>query len=90
MRAEIARKINDIYKQELEAEDVTDCDGCLMEATRLFSGCYKCQIRKCARGKAVENCAYCDEYPCEQLKRFFDCEPDAKSRLDAIRKRFYK
>lgn len=85
MRAEIARKINDIYKHEFEAEDVTDCDGCLMEAGRLFSGCHKCEIRKCARGKVIENCAYCGEYPCKQLKKFFDSEPDAKARLDAIR-----
>ena len=85
IRAEIARKINDIYKQELRAEDVTDCDGCLMEAGRLLSGCHKCEIRKCARGKVIENCAYCDEYACEQLRKFFDSEPDAKARLAVTR-----
>jgi len=84
MRAEIAQKINDIYKQKLKAEDVTDCDGCKAEA-RLFSASKKCKIRKCARGKAVENCAYCGEYPCKQLKKFFASEPDAKARLDVIR-----
>jgi hypothetical protein len=85
MRAEIAEKIHDIYKQELEAEDVTDCDGCLMQAGRLFSGCHKCEIRKCARGKSVENCAYCDEYACEGLEKLFATDPDAKRRLDQIR-----
>jgi hypothetical protein len=85
MRVEIAQKINELYKEKMRAEDVTDCDGCMIEDGRLFSGCHKCEIRKCARGKVIENCAYCDEYPCKQLKKFFDSEPDAKARLDMIR-----
>jgi hypothetical protein len=45
----------------------------------------KCQIRKCASQKGVENCAYCDEYACEKLKEFFVTEPDARERLDEIK-----
>jgi hypothetical protein len=85
MRVEIARRINKLYKEKLKAEDVTDCDGCSTEGGRLFSGCKKCQIRKCAKGKAVENCAYCSDYACEKLKKFFATEADAKARLAVIR-----
>jgi len=85
MRAEIARQINDIYKEKLKAEDVTDCDGCKAETGRLFSGCKKCQIRKCAKDKDIENCAYCDEYSCQKFEKFFVTYPEAKSRLDVIR-----
>ncbi len=85
MRAEIARLINDVYKGEMNAEDVTDCDGCKTETERLFSECRKCQIRKCAKERSVENCAYCDEYACEKLEKFFNTEPDAKERLDRIK-----
>jgi hypothetical protein len=88
MRAEIARQINAIYKEKMKAEDITDCDGCETENGSLFSGCKKCQIRKCARQKGVENCAYCDEYACERLEKFFTTEPDAKKRLDKIRSKF--
>ena len=84
MRAEIARKINELYKEKIGAEDVTDCDGCSSEGGRLFAGCKKCEIRKCARQKNVDNCAHCSEYPCERLKKFFVTEPDAKKRLDQI------
>jgi len=87
MRIEIAQQIQKHYGQECKAEDVTDCDGCKTGSGRLFSGSKKCEIRKCAKGKAVENCAYCDEHPCEKLKKFFDTEPDAKARLDEIRSR---
>jgi len=85
MRAEIAQKINELYNEKMKAENVTDCDGCKPEGARLFSGCKKCEIRKCARAKALENCAHCGQYPCEKLKKLFDTEPHAKSRLDAIR-----
>jgi len=85
MRAEIARQINDLYKEKLKTVDVADCDGCRTESGRLFSGCKRCNIRKCARGRSVVNCAHCDEYACESLEKFFTTEPYAKKRLDKIR-----
>jgi hypothetical protein len=85
MRAEIARQINDLYKENLKAEDVTDCDGCKTEGGRLFSASRKCEIRKCAGQKGIENCAHCNECACERLEKLFATDPDAKKRLDAIR-----
>jgi hypothetical protein len=85
LRAEIARIIKEIYKEQIKAEDVTDCDGCRIEGGRLFTGCQKCEIRKCARYNAIENCAHCDEYVCEKLKVIFATEQKAKERLDKIR-----
>jgi len=87
MRAEIAQKINELYQEKMKAEDVTDCDGCKTEGGRLFSGCKQCDIRKCAIQKDVENCAHCDEYVCEKLKKLFATESDAKKRLDEIKSR---
>jgi len=85
MRAEIAKQIYEVYKEKMKAEDVTDCDGCKTETGRLFSGCKNCQIRKCGSQKDVENCAHCNEYPCEELEKLFTTYPDAKERLDVIR-----
>ena len=85
MRAEIARICKEQYGVEYKPEDITDCDGCRTEGGRLFSGSKKCQIRKCASQKGVENCAHCNEYACEKLKEFFATEPDARERLDEIR-----
>jgi hypothetical protein len=85
MRIEIAQQIKKHYGQDCKAEDVTDCDGCKTEGGRLFSGCSKCQVRKCAREKGVENCAHCDEYVCEKLKDFFNIEPNSKALLEEIR-----
>ena len=87
MRIEIAQQIKKIYGQDCKAEDVTDCDGCKTENGRLFAGCKKCGIRKCARQNGIENCAHCDEYACEKLEEFFATEAHAhaKERLDEIR-----
>ncbi|MBU3951158.1 MAG: DUF3795 domain-containing protein, partial [Proteobacteria bacterium] len=50
-------------------EDI-NCDGCTSEGGRLLGYCQSCEIRACCRGKALENCAVCDEQPCEKLKKF--------------------
>ena len=69
MRVEIAQQIKELYGKECKPEDITDCDGCKSESGRLFSGSSKCNIRKCAQDKGIENCAYCTDYPCEELKK---------------------
>ena len=77
MRVDIAQQIKKHYGQECKPGDVTDCDGCKTETARLYSGCKKCPIRKCARERGVENCAHCDEYVCEKLEKFFATDPIA-------------
>ena len=84
MRVDVAQQIKKLYGQECTAEDVTDCDGCKSGA-RLFSGCERCEIRKCARQKGFENCAHCSEYACDKLEGLFATDPEAKKRLDKIR-----
>ena len=29
-----------------------------------------CSIRKCAKQKKIETCAFCNEYPCDKITRF--------------------
>jgi hypothetical protein len=88
MREGIARYIREHFDSEIREEDITDCDGCTVKEGRLFSGCKKCQVRKCAMEKGLKNCAYCSEYPCGKLNKLFDSEGEesgAKKRLDAVR-----
>jgi hypothetical protein len=90
MREDIVIAIKKYLGEEKRIEDITDCDGCKAQGGRLYSNCQKCQIRKCASEKGVENCAYCSEYPCEKLRKFFDSEGEqagAKKRLDEIKAR---
>ncbi|MDX1358477.1 MAG: DUF3795 domain-containing protein [Clostridia bacterium] len=34
-----------------------------------------CRIRKCAKARGVETCAFCEDYPCEMILRFYESEP---------------
>ncbi len=83
MRVEIARQIEKHYGWACKPEDVGDCDGCKAEGGRLF--CTDCQIRKCAMEKGIENCASCDDYPCDAIEKLFTTDAGARERLDAIR-----
>ena len=85
MRTEIALLSTRLYKTEHSSSDITDCDGCLAEDSRLFPGCVNCQIRNCARDKNLPNCAYCQDYACETLEAFFKENTESKARLDFIR-----
>jgi hypothetical protein len=85
MRVSIAKLCSENYGMNLRPEDVTDCDGCRANTGRLFSGCWNCEIRKCASQKDIENCAYCIEFACDKLKDLFQHDPGAQIRLEKIR-----
>ncbi len=86
MRAEMVKLIKEQYGIVYKLEDISDCEGCRTKGTRLFSSSKCCPIRKCAREKTLENCAYCPEYACDTLEAFFKKEPAAKARLGEIRR----
>jgi hypothetical protein len=85
MRIEIIRRCKEQYGIEYKLEDITDCDGCITDSERLFIASKKCPVRNCAKQKGLINCAYCGDYVCETLNKFFRTDPDAKKRLDEIR-----
>ena len=60
------------------------CDGCKSNG-KLFGWSKVCDIRICCDGKEIENCAYCEEYPCEILNKSHERSPMAKQNLEVIR-----
>jgi hypothetical protein len=84
-RKRVAEQWSKQFGEKIKPEDI-NCDGCLSEGGRLFSYCQVCEIRKCGQEKRLKNCAYCDEYACEKLNKFFEMAPEAKATLEAIRK----
>lgn len=83
-RAKTAELWSKQYGMAVKPEEI-NCDGCRPDSSRLFSHCQVCEIRKCARDKAVANCAHCDDYACEKLEGFFKMVPDAREKLDTIK-----
>jgi hypothetical protein len=68
-----------------------DDDGERKKVAKLWSKEYKSEIkpediRKCGQEKEVKNCAYCDDFACEKLTKFFDMAPETKTTLVEIRK----
>ena len=84
-RRKVAELWSKQYGTDIKTEDI-NCDGCLSESGRLIGHCKVCEIRKCGQDKNLTNCAYCDEYACEKLNKFFEMAPDAKTVLEEIRK----
>ena len=85
-RAKVAEMWSKQYKMAIKAEDI-NCDGCISAGGQLFSYCSVCDIRKCGQNHGVVNCAYCTDYGCERLTRFFKVAPHAKKSLEKIRKK---
>jgi hypothetical protein len=83
-RAETAKLWSKEFKSDIKPEDI-NCSGCLTDSDVLFGYSQTCEIRKCGVEREVVNCAYCDDYSCEKLDKFFQMVPDAKKRLDGIK-----
>ncbi|WP_347489805.1 DUF3795 domain-containing protein [Desulfoscipio sp. XC116] len=70
---------------DVKPEDI-NCDGCLTVGERLLDFCRTCGIRQCCSERGLENCALCDEQPCEKLISFHKFSPDAKACFDALKR----
>jgi hypothetical protein len=84
-RKEVAEEWTKQFNHEFKPEEI-NCDGCLVDTGRVFNYCNVCEIRKCGREKGVANCAYCDDYACDKLEKFFQMAPMFRAVLDEIRK----
>lgn len=82
-REVIANGWSDIYSRRVDPEEV-NCRGCSsVEQEKSFSHCYRCSIRICAMAKEVETCLECSDYPCVDLRDFFQLVPEAEINLEA-------
>ena len=69
---------------QITAETVI-CDGCVADTGRYCGHWHECDIRICGQERGVANCAFCADYACEKLERFFGFVPDARAILDEVR-----
>lgn len=84
-RKETAKLWSKQYNADIKLEDI-NCEGCPSTIGKKFNYCNVCEIRKCGQDKNVKNCAYCSEYVCEKLNKFFEIAPEGKITLDEIKK----
>ena len=84
-RKEVVAEWKKQFNVDAKPEDI-NCDGCLATTDRLWGYCHICEIRKCGQEKGVVNCAYCADYACDKLEKFFERAPMFRATLDEIRK----
>jgi hypothetical protein len=86
LREKTAKEWSEAFKTELKPEDI-NCDSCIAVDGAHIGYCNVCEIRQCGLAKKVVNCAYCDEYVCDKLEKWFENVPDAQKRLNDIREK---
>ena len=84
-RVEIAKNWSKEFNADIKPDNI-NCDGCKSDTGRLIGHCHVCEIRKCGVEKRVENCGYCNDFPCKKLDFIFDGVPDARERLEDIKR----
>jgi len=84
LRKKTAEEWSKQFNQTIAPESI-NCDGCITPGEHI-DYTHICEIRKCGNEKKVQNCAFCDDYICEKLDKWFKNVPNAKITLDEIRK----
>lgn len=84
LRKKTAEEWSKDFGETVTPESI-NCDGCITDGEHI-NYCNICEIRKCGIEKKIQNCAYCDDYICEKLEKWFKNVPDAKTTLEEIRR----
>jgi len=73
------------YKHDFKVADI-NCDGCVSTG-RHVGQCSICEVRLCGIDRGFVNCAYCPEYSCAKLDKYFKMAPIMKNNLEKIRRK---
>lgn len=84
LRVETAKQWSRMYNSDIKPEHI-NCTGCKKEGVKFFYTENLCEIRKCCREKALENCAECDSFMCKTLSDFVKMAPEAGEVLQKLR-----
>lgn len=80
--ADVRQKLVDgwrkIFGHQMYTADNVRCDGCLHDG-RLADK--SCRVRPCVLEKQLENCAHCDEFPCDRLDPILCSGEKVRARL---------
>jgi hypothetical protein len=85
LRARTAAEWTRLFGHEFKPADI-NCTGCRSAGIHVEFCEKQCEVRKCARGRGVQNCGLCPDFACATLTAHFQyVPPEAKTRLEAIR-----
>ena len=78
-RSELSDGWYAIYGFRLDPEDIY-CEGCVSSDNPTLID-KNCPVRPCVVSKAIENCAFCDEFVCEKHKQRGVSRADIENKL---------
>ncbi len=84
MRDKAAAYYNRKFGFNITRKDI-NCDGCKSTSGRKLAYCQKCNLKKCAEGKKIDNCSFCDDSPCDNLGNFHKFSPEAKESFETLK-----
>lgn len=84
LRKKTAVEWSKAFGAEFKPEQI-NCDGCTVAGQHIVYCDQLCEIRICAVGKKIVNCAFCADYGCEKLEAFLKNVPEAKKKLEELR-----
>ncbi|MDY6790422.1 MAG: DUF3795 domain-containing protein [Thermodesulfobacteriota bacterium] len=83
LRIETAKNWSEYFEKGVKPEELY-CDGCQTLNRRIFSWCKKCPVRLCAGRRRIQNCGFCDAYPCKDIMEIHKINPQAKQEIENI------
>ena len=83
LREKTAKAWSALYNSPIKPEDI-NCEGCRCDGvTRIYCEKY-CEIRQCARKRAMNTCGDCKELDsCQKVAAIIEHNPDALKKLKA-------
>ncbi|MDP8232615.1 MAG: DUF3795 domain-containing protein [Candidatus Zophobacter franzmannii] len=85
LRKATSEKWSTMYGADINPEAI-NCTGCMEEGVKL-GHCGECKIRVCVIAKGYQNCAPCDEFPCEIVNMIYKMAPEAKKNIEEIKEK---
>ena len=65
------RELSKRFSMDIKPDDI-GCLGCHGSIRSCW--CASCSIQQCTEEKGILTCAFCDEFSCEKLEKFYDEE----------------
>jgi len=69
LKRKLAEEFSKQFDMDIRPEDV-GCLGCHGSIHKPW--CASCSIRQCTGEKGILTCAFCDEFPCEKLEKYYE------------------
>lgn len=84
LKKQLAEEFSKELGMDIKPKDV-GCLGC--HGTIHKPWCASCSIQRCTEEKGILTCAFCDQFPCEELEKYYKERKESEGRAHLRRQR---